>query len=236
MKPPKYARSRRSLAQAFAPSPAIAPGSSCPALRFRYSTTAVSVQSRVLSLTWRRAHGRFFHLFHRSQHFLRAVGKAIHFSKPAGTPLPLFEGRVNAAQNGFDRDARIFPGLHQCPVKRGEQQQGAAAALEVLLDLGEVVEVGFHGGVNVIARERNRKFLEAKRVCLRIVPSLKGLDLISDSTQDSAGLRPGLTALPPLRGSISVHPTAPAREKLSSHTDSHVLDQLRSQNKRKDGA
>ena len=57
---------------------------------------------------------------------------------------------------------------------------------------------------------------QGSRVGVRTVPSL-GPDLFSDANQDSAALHPGLTALPPLRGSISARSTPQAKAKPSIH-------------------
>jgi hypothetical protein len=62
----------------------------------------------------------------------------------------LVEGLVDATQNGFQRNSGFAPGLNQCPVERAEQQDGAAAAAEALLDLGEVFEV-VHGSFQLLA-------------------------------------------------------------------------------------
>ena len=48
------------------------------------------------------------------------------------------------AQDGFERDAGFAPGFDEGPVEGREQEQRAAAALEVLFDFGEVVEVILH--------------------------------------------------------------------------------------------
>ena len=49
---------------------------------------------------------------------------------------------VDSPHHGFERNPGVFPRFDQRPVKRREQKQsGAASALEMLLDLGEVVEV-----------------------------------------------------------------------------------------------
>jgi hypothetical protein len=57
-------------------------------------------------------------------------------------PAPLFECRVDAAEHGFQRDFGILPAFHQRPIERREQEQtGAAGALEMLLNLGEIIEV-----------------------------------------------------------------------------------------------
>ena len=53
----------------------------------------------------------------------------------------LVEGGVDAAQDGFEGNAGLAPGLDQRPVEGGEHKDGAASLLEAGLDLGEVVEV-----------------------------------------------------------------------------------------------
>ena len=67
----------------------------------------------------------------------------------------MFESRVDTTQHGFQRNARILPGFHEYPVDGGEQQDSSEAALKVLLDFGEVVEIIesiFHGGLAGSAR------------------------------------------------------------------------------------
>jgi hypothetical protein len=55
---------------------------------------------------------------------------------------PLFEGRVDATHHGFERDLGILPAFDKRPIERREQEQPRAArALEVLFNLGEIVEV-----------------------------------------------------------------------------------------------
>ena len=55
--------------------------------------------------------------------------------------LVFVEGGVDAAQNRARGNACFAPGFDQRPVQRGEQQDRAAAALEVLFNLREVVDV-----------------------------------------------------------------------------------------------
>ena len=57
-------------------------------------------------------------------------------------------------------------------------------------------------------------------VRVRGVPPLRGSDEDFHSTQDSAPHRPGLSALPPLRGSALMFPTPPPQTEPGSHTDS----------------
>ena len=105
------------------------------------------VQASVALLAAGRADCRIFHLFHRCQHFLGAIGEPVNLAGFSGAALPLFEGRVDASQDCLQRNAGVLPGLHQGPIQRGQQQQSAATALEMLLDFREVVEVGFHYGI-----------------------------------------------------------------------------------------
>ncbi len=60
-------------------------------------------------------------------------------------------------------------------------------------------------------------------VCLRTLPPLRGSGKNSHLTQDSATLRPGLTALPPLRGWIFANRIPLPRSQHSSHANSEVL-------------
>ena len=80
---------------------------------------------------------------------LRAPGEAVDLALAAvaeagALGVVLVEGGVDAAQDGFERNTGLAPGLDQRPVERGEHEQRAAALLEAGLDLGEVVEV-VHG-------------------------------------------------------------------------------------------
>src|SRR5581483_7049 len=107
----------------------------------------------------------FLYVFGRGQHFLRTVGEAVHLASPAGTLLVLVEGVVNAAQYGLESDAGILPGLDQGPVERRKKKDGSAAALEVLLDFGEIVEVVFHGtGPQCVDRGRAAEALPSPDV------------------------------------------------------------------------
>jgi len=65
---------------------------------------------------------------------------------------------VNAALYGLQRNTGVFPGFDERPIERGEEQDGSAAALEVLLDVGEVIEVVFQA-TGILARRKglNRK-------------------------------------------------------------------------------
>src|ERR1019366_2560161 len=74
------------------------------------------------------------------------VCQAVDLARATRTPLPLVEGRVNASQHGFQRNAGVLPDFHQRPVQRRQQGERAAASLEVVLDLGEIVEVVIHAG------------------------------------------------------------------------------------------
>ena len=60
----------------------------------------------------------------------------------------------------FERYAGILPGFDQRPIESGEQQTAAPAALKVLFDFSEVIEVVFHeplSGNEACARERFRR-------------------------------------------------------------------------------
>ncbi len=73
---------------------------------------------------------------------LGAEGDRVHHLGLLGLGAPLLEGDVDAAQDGFERHSRVLPAFEQSPVQRGQQEEaGAAGALEMLLDLGVVVEV-----------------------------------------------------------------------------------------------
>ncbi len=80
---------------------------------------------------------------------LRAPGEAVDLLDAArggaGAGVVLVEGVVDAAEDGFEGNAGLAPGLDQRPVEGGEHEQGAAALLEALLDLGEVVDVVLNG-------------------------------------------------------------------------------------------
>ena len=67
---------------------------------------------------------------------------------------------------------------------------------------------------------RTEDFGTSKSERVRTVPSLRNSVTFSHPTQDSAPLRPGLTALPPLRGSSFVIHTPPPEIKLNSHAGS----------------
>jgi hypothetical protein len=86
------------------------------------------------------AGGGFDELFGRLHHGLRAPGEAVDLAQAAasfvGAGFVFVEGRVDAAQDGFERDAGLAPGFDQRPVERVEQEDGAAAAAEALFDLG----------------------------------------------------------------------------------------------------
>jgi len=92
----------------------------------------------------RRSHLRFFHLFGRSQYFLRAKSQSIHLAGFPWAAFPFFKCDIDAAQRRFERDAGVLPYLHQRPVQRRQDQHRAPAALEMLLDFREVIEVVFH--------------------------------------------------------------------------------------------
>ncbi|MGH9478966.1 MAG: hypothetical protein ACRD1A_07020, partial [Terriglobales bacterium] len=59
----------------------------------------------------------------------------------AAAGVELLKRAVNAAEDGGERDPGLAPAFDQRPVNGREQDLGAALALEVLLDFGEVVEV-----------------------------------------------------------------------------------------------
>src|SRR5262249_5945113 len=84
----------------------------------------------------------FRHDLRLSHHRLRAVGDRVDllvFLLPAA---PFLESRINAAQHGFERDARTLPAFDQRPIERREQKQpGSASLLEALLYFRVVVEV-----------------------------------------------------------------------------------------------
>ena len=56
----------------------------------------------------------------------------------------LVKSVVDAAQHRLQRNTRLAPGFDQCPVQRGEHQQGTAPLLKPLLDLRKVIEVVLH--------------------------------------------------------------------------------------------
>ena len=88
---------------------------------------------------------------------LGAPGEAVDLAQAAGalllTGVVFVEGFVDAAQDDFKRDSGFAPGFDECPVEGGEQEQGAAPALEMLFDFGEVVEIVLHGGLSGSACE-----------------------------------------------------------------------------------
>jgi len=81
-----------------------------------------------------RAYVGFLHILGGREHLLGAKGEAVDFTRPRRPFGIVLERGINAAQDGFERDARVLPGLDQRPVERREQQRGAAVALEMLLD------------------------------------------------------------------------------------------------------
>ncbi len=91
------------------------------------------------------AGGGFDELFGRLQDGLGAPGEAIDLAQAAagflGASVIFVEGGVDAAEDGFEGDAGLAPGLDQGPVEGVEQEDGAAAAAEALFDLGEVFVV-----------------------------------------------------------------------------------------------
>ena len=96
------------------------------------------------------ADGGFAGLLDGFEDGLGAPGEAVDLALAAvaeagALGVVLVEGGVDAAQDGFERDAGLAPGFDQRPVERGEHEDGAAALLEAGLDLGEVVEVVHRG-------------------------------------------------------------------------------------------
>ena len=88
----------------------------------------------------------FLRLFHGFEDGLRAPCEAVDLALAAAAEaralcVVFVEGGVDAAEHGCERDAGLAPGFDQGPVERGEHKNGAAALLEAVLDLGEVVEV-----------------------------------------------------------------------------------------------
>ena len=109
-----------------------------------------------------------------------------------------------------------------------------AARINFPLDLGLTPRANFiaaAGAASLIgiravcstARHSENCFCGGYSERVRTVPSLRDSATCFHSTQDSASLRPGLTALPPLRGSFFVSHTPPPKIRLSSHADSTAL-------------
>src|SRR4051812_34070743 len=88
-----------------------------------------------------RADGGFLHIRGGGEHFLRAISERVHFARFRGTSVVTVERFIYPARDGGKRDAGFLPSLDQRPVERGEQQGTPATALEVLFDLGKVIEV-----------------------------------------------------------------------------------------------
>ena len=99
---------------------------------------------------------------------LRAIGQAVYLFCFRWPLIIAVERRVDAAQHGFQRDAGIFPGFDQRPVESREQQASAAAAQKVLFNLGEIIEVIFHGG-------SARRSAEVPKRCAFLDSPLAGL-------------------------------------------------------------
>ena len=103
------------------------------------------------------AGGGFDELFGGLHDGLRAPGEAVDFAQTAaslvGASVIFVEGGIDAAQDGFERNAGFAPGFDQRPVERVEQKDGAAAAAEALFDLGEVFEVVHKAGMRDAGRE-----------------------------------------------------------------------------------
>src|SRR5882724_180262 len=89
--------------------------------------------------------GRLFHVFRGGQHFLGAPGQTIYFFRFGRTALMVIKRRINPPKYGFKRYTSVFPGFNQGPIQRGKQQPCSATALETLFDLGEIIEIVFHG-------------------------------------------------------------------------------------------
>ncbi len=107
---------------------------------------AVMLKARGVRLYWRAADSRLLHGFNSFHDSLRAPGKAVDLAH-AGLRLARFvlvEGDIDAAQHGGQRHTGLAPGVDKRPIHRGEQQDGATAALEVLFDFREVVYVVLH--------------------------------------------------------------------------------------------
>src|ERR1700722_2149867 len=87
------------------------------------------------------ADGSFLHSIHGFDHCLSTVSQTIYFaaSRLVLAGVVFVESRVDALQDCFERDAGFAPGFDQRPVQGGKQSQRAAASLEMLLNLGEVV-------------------------------------------------------------------------------------------------
>ncbi len=106
----------------------------CPALGFGDAASAAG-----------RAYRRFFHVFRRGQHFLRTEGQAVHllvFSKGAvRSGRRLHRCRAARLPAEFRHPSR-FP---SAPSRESRAAGAAPAAQEVIFNLGEVVEVIFHG-------------------------------------------------------------------------------------------
>src|SRR5580698_1680060 len=106
--------------------------------------------------------GGFAQVYGCIHHGLGAPGEAVDAAHASAllAGLVFVEGCVNAAQNCIEGNAGVAPGLDECPVERGEQQDGAAALLEALFDLSEVVEVVAQGGAS---RQTERRTAHAWR-------------------------------------------------------------------------
>ena len=85
----------------------------------------------------------FFHLFDGIDYRLRAPGESIDAARAGFAGFVLVEGIVDAAQHGLERDSGVAPGFNERPVEGGEQENRAAATLEVIFDFREIVEVVF---------------------------------------------------------------------------------------------
>src|SRR5438067_2097759 len=65
-----------------------------------------------------------------------------HIEEAEAGEARLFKGGVDAAEDSLDGDTGVLPAFDEGPVERGHEEEGrAAGALEVLFDLGEIIEV-----------------------------------------------------------------------------------------------
>src|SRR5882724_5132702 len=64
-------------------------------------------------LSLRYADSGFFHVFGCGQYLLGAKTQAVYLAGFAWTLVIVVEGVVDSAQDGFERDAGVFPGFDQ---------------------------------------------------------------------------------------------------------------------------
>src|SRR5438270_11836772 len=88
--------------------------------------------------------GRFFHVFCRGEHRLRAPSQAVDFLRFRWPSLILIKGFIDTTQYGFQRNPCFFPCSHQRPIERGNGQERSPASTEVLFNLGVVFKVVVH--------------------------------------------------------------------------------------------